>query len=424
MGRGLTELPGDQGLVRRPENKRNAVNDPASKKVDLDQALSEFSSEEGLGGHPKNGLADVDLDQALSEFSSEKELGGCQSSETSILDSPQSPKPRVTSFYPQSLSPGVGEPRSVVSSAPPTRTSSAAWRLNVALATVAALLVGAIGAWWMGLEPKRTISTGQIGPPIASNQPSVTAPAQAKGLGMPAPRPAIASGGPNSLEAPVTPSPSSKPTALDRVSSSIPPATSPAPPRVTPTQDTARANRDQKRTGEGADLSLARTSDARTLAGKSPPSIGAESAIHTPEPGATDPLRSGSSLSPPHGPAAAPSVEAVSPPSVNDAAAVRDVLARYRVAYEHLDARSAKQIWPSVDERALARAFDGLESQAVTFESCNVVAGDGRAIASCRGNATYVRRVGNKSLQAQSREWTFMLRRAADGWLIQAVQTR
>jgi hypothetical protein len=117
-------------------------------------------------------------------------------------------------------------------------------------------------------------------------------------------------------------------------------------------------------------------------------------------------------------------VEAVSPPSVNEAAAVRDLLARYRTAYEQLDARSAKQIWPDVDERALARAFDGLESQAVTFESCNVDVGDGRAAAFCRGTATYVRRVGNKSSQTQGREWAFVLRKAEQGWLIQAVQMR
>ena len=123
-------------------------------------------------------------------------------------------------------------------------------------------------------------------------------------------------------------------------------------------------------------------------------------------------------------PPVVPLVEAVVPPSVNEAAAVRDLLGRYRTAYEQLDARLAKQVWPSVDERALARAFDGLESQAVTFESCNVDVGEGTAAAFCRGTATYVRRVGNKSRQTQGREWTFALRKAERGWFIQAVQMR
>jgi hypothetical protein len=126
----------------------------------------------------------------------------------------------------------------------------------------------------------------------------------------------------------------------------------------------------------------------------------------------------------PPGPPAAPTVEAPAPPSVNEAAAVRDLLARYRTAYEQLDAGLAKQIWPGVDERALARAFDGLESQAMRFESCNVDVGEGRAAAFCRGTATYVRRVGNKSSQTQGREWTFVLRKAERGWFIQAVQMR
>jgi len=435
----LSEFPCDEEIARRPENKRGAANDSASEKqkfpnsaltanlavdcldVDPDQVvtLSDFSSEEELGDQPR------DRFDALSLFTSENELGGCPSWQPSILELPPSRTPVVTNFDQQSLSTCAGEPRSVVTPAPPARRFHVIRRLNVALATVAALAVGAIGAWQIGPEPDRIVSLSQIGRPITSNQPSATPSAQAESLETRVPRTAVGIGGTHSLEAPpVTPSFSSRPAVLERVSPSIPPALSPTPPPVGTTGRAAIARTDERRTREVPNRSQARTSDARTLAVKSPPSIGAESVIHTPEPGATDALRSSFSPSPPHGPAAAPFVEAVSPPPVNEAAAVRDVLARYRAAYEHLDARSAKKVWPSVDERALARAFDGLESQAVTFERCNVDAGDGRAIASCRGSATYVRRVGNKSLQAQSREWTFVLHKAADGWLIQAVQTR
>jgi hypothetical protein len=37
-------------------------------------------------------------------------------------------------------------------------------------------------------------------------------------------------------------------------------------------------------------------------------------------------------------------------------------------ADEGLDARNAQAVWPGVNQAALARAFDGLESQSLTFD--------------------------------------------------------
>jgi hypothetical protein len=107
-----------------------------------------------------------------------------------------------------------------------------------------------------------------------------------------------------------------------------------------------------------------------------------------------------------------------------DTALVRDLLVGYRAAYERLDARLAKQVWPGVDEGALARAFDGLESQTVTFETCNLTVSDARAVASCRGTATYVTRLGRRSSRTESRQWTFLLEKSAERWVIGAVQIR
>ena len=58
---------------------------------------------------------------------------------------------------------------------------------------------------------------------------------------------------------------------------------------------------------------------------------------------------------------------------------VKQALQRYRGAYEGLDAQSAQAVWPAVNEVALARAFDGLESQSLTFDACDVrLAGESR----------------------------------------------
>ena len=111
-------------------------------------------------------------------------------------------------------------------------------------------------------------------------------------------------------------------------------------------------------------------------------------------------------------------------PSVN-AGPVRDLLASYRAAYERLDAVLAKRIWPGVDQGALARAFEGLESQTVTFDSCSLTASSNAgAVASCRGRATYVTRLGHRSSHSENRQWTFRLQRSAERWTIAAVETR
>jgi hypothetical protein len=109
---------------------------------------------------------------------------------------------------------------------------------------------------------------------------------------------------------------------------------------------------------------------------------------------------------------------------VLDAEPVRDLLAGYRTAYERLDARLAKQVWPAVDERALARAFDALESQTVTFETCSVSVGEERAVASCRGSATYVTRMGRRTSHTEPRQWTFQLEKSPQRWVIGGVQVR
>jgi hypothetical protein len=114
---------------------------------------------------------------------------------------------------------------------------------------------------------------------------------------------------------------------------------------------------------------------------------------------------------------------APSAPSSNSAI-VKAVLARYASAYERLDAGSVKEIWPTVDERALARAFSGLQAQSITFDACDLTIGDAHATASCRGSATYVTGLGKRSNVTQQRQWTFRLERSPERWAIQEIQVR
>jgi hypothetical protein len=76
-----------------------------------------------------------------------------------------------------------------------------------------------------------------------------------------------------------------------------------------------------------------------------------------------------------------------------------------------------------VDQRALARAFEGLASQRVALGTCEVGVNGSSARAICVGNATWTPKVGG-GRQTKSRTWTFDLRRGDATWQIVKVDTR
>ncbi len=125
------------------------------------------------------------------------------------------------------------------------------------------------------------------------------------------------------------------------------------------------------------------------------------------------------------GRAAAPAVAPASAigPVRREETLVSSVLDRYARAYDALDASAARAVWPSVDERALARAFAGLESQHVSFDDCSIDVRGETANASCRGLASYVGKVGSREPRTEPRQWTFELRRDGEAWTIQSAQT-
>ena len=99
---------------------------------------------------------------------------------------------------------------------------------------------------------------------------------------------------------------------------------------------------------------------------------------------------------------------------------VRAVLSEYTQALERFDVRATKVIYPTVDDRALRRAFQDLEEQRVRLTSCQVsitTSGNGAA-ARCNGEATFRPKVGSRVLRVTDREWMFNLSRGGSGWQI------
>jgi len=103
---------------------------------------------------------------------------------------------------------------------------------------------------------------------------------------------------------------------------------------------------------------------------------------------------------------------------------VSATLRRYAEAYQQLDASAAQKVWPGVDERALARAFQTLESQEFNFDECRVHVAAGIAKAECAGSVTYVPKVGSRDPRTVKRRWEFALQKGTDAWNITQATMR
>jgi hypothetical protein len=107
---------------------------------------------------------------------------------------------------------------------------------------------------------------------------------------------------------------------------------------------------------------------------------------------------------------------------LGDEQGVKLALQRYRSAYDRLDARLARTVWPSVNEAALARAFDSLQSQSLTFSACDVAFSGPAAVATCEGTMRYTPRVGSRDSRVEPHVWTFTLRKRGLDWQIDSVK--
>ena len=81
-------------------------------------------------------------------------------------------------------------------------------------------------------------------------------------------------------------------------------------------------------------------------------------------------------------------------------------------------------MWPTVDERALSRAFASLESQHVSFDNCSIDVKGATASALCQGRTSYVGKVGNRQLHTEPRQWRFELKLQGDDWKIARADVR
>jgi hypothetical protein len=124
-------------------------------------------------------------------------------------------------------------------------------------------------------------------------------------------------------------------------------------------------------------------------------------------------------------PVVAPISMPLPPPSAalaDDNLLVKQALQRYRSAYDGLDAQSAHAVWPAVNQAALARAFDGLQSQSLTFDACDVRLRGESATATCQGSARYVPKIGSREPRTEPRVWNFSLHKAGDDWKIESAR--
>jgi hypothetical protein len=101
--------------------------------------------------------------------------------------------------------------------------------------------------------------------------------------------------------------------------------------------------------------------------------------------------------------------------------AVRRALTSYEKAYEGLDVAATAAVWPSVDRRALARAFDTLKFQGLNFKNCAITVVESSATARCNGTLQIIRKVGNSVPLTAEQEWVFKMRRLGADWKIEEV---
>jgi hypothetical protein len=118
-----------------------------------------------------------------------------------------------------------------------------------------------------------------------------------------------------------------------------------------------------------------------------------------------------------------PAPPPVASPRELDTAAIETVLTQYRTAFANLDASAVAGFWPSVNSRALNRAFDQIEVQRFEFDRCTTDLKGTTAVTNCSGRAGYTPRIGNKTPRVEPRRWTFTLEKVNGAWLIRRVES-
>ena len=91
--------------------------------------------------------------------------------------------------------------------------------------------------------------------------------------------------------------------------------------------------------------------------------------------------------------------------------------------YSDLDADAVASIYPKLDRKALARAFQTLNWQQILFDECRILVGGTTADATCAGTVLWTPKVG-RGWSEQRREWRFALNEVDGRWSIRDVKIR
>lgn len=97
---------------------------------------------------------------------------------------------------------------------------------------------------------------------------------------------------------------------------------------------------------------------------------------------------------------------------------ILDIVNAYSRAFERLDARAAKAVSPSLDDRALQKAFARLEGQKLRFEDCRLSIEGAAANARCLAHASYTPKIGSRVIHLTGQQWTFNFSQSESGWQI------
>jgi hypothetical protein len=246
--------------------------------------------------------------------------------------------------------------------------------------------------------------------------------------GMPAPE-AVTTAPPDDSPALSAPEPAPAPPAPSPVASRREvPSAPPSAPAIAPLQEPAPAQ-EASRTVENS--SIGTTATTRTVEPEPAPALLPRVApavtpaslpgAVAPEPAPLD-APAARALGREPAVAAARTAGAAAVAVVPDEDRVRRTLQLYQHAYESLDAQSAQAVWPRVDSIALQRAFDGLQSQRLTFDNCEVQVRGTYGSAVCHGTTRYVPKIGSRDPRVEPRTWTFALRKAGEDWQIDSAR--
>jgi hypothetical protein len=284
--------------------------------------------------------------------------------------------------------------------------------MRIVAGSLAALVLGVVIAWVVvrSFEAPLSIATSR---PAA---PPVTA--------TPAPTPATP--GAPTATAPVAP-PIVEPMAIPAPAPKAPAAATPAPILPAPSPVNSQPVIPEPRRQPAAPLPLPRPEAGASTAAGAAPAVPppAPTPAPSPPPPAAPPLAGGApSPAAPASPApvATPTPAAPAPREALDQTAVIAAVREYEQAYEAMDVSKTAAVWPSVDRRALRRAFGTLQSQQLQLGKCEVTIAQNEATAHCRGSVAYVRKVGDKTPRTGLREWVFRMRKVGDAWVIDALE--